>query len=92
MDESWRGHKVYLANRKVLYCDTHTPVVETRPCGYCLQENTPEGHDGCIGELMGVMNACCGHGEIKSAYVQYTDGYTVRGAMAYWLMYPESWL
>lgn len=40
-------------------------------CGHCGLKRTPEGHDGCIGTLEGVMNACCGHGEDKVAYVQF---------------------
>lgn len=44
------------------------------PCGHCGKENTPEGHDGCVGTLPGVMNACCGHGDTKDAYVQFPNG------------------
>ncbi len=40
-------------------------------CGYCDMKRTTEGHDGCIGTLEGVMNACCGHGEYKMAYIQF---------------------
>ncbi len=39
-------------------------------CLHCKKHRTPEGHDGCIGTLKNVKNACCGHGEIKMAYVQ----------------------
>jgi len=51
----------YLNGRNNL--DTH--------CDHCKLAVTPEGHDGCMGTLpYPVKNACCGHGEIKSAYVQ----------------------
>ncbi len=40
-------------------------------CGHCGLKRTPEGHDGCIGKLKGVMNACCGHGDSSIAYVQF---------------------
>jgi hypothetical protein len=43
--------------------------------------NTPEGHDGCIGRLPDVMNACCGHGE-SAAYIQYMDKSIIRGLSA----------
>ncbi|WP_340074508.1 hypothetical protein [Leptobacterium sp. I13] len=43
---------------------------------------TEEGHDGCIGTLSGVMNACCGHGDVKQAYIQFTDGKIVRAEEA----------
>ena len=46
-------------------------------CGHCNKKRTPEGHDGCLGILPGLMNACCGHGEIGTAYVQFIDGSTV---------------
>jgi len=42
-------------------------------CGHCGLKRTPEGHDGCIGTLPNVMNACCGHGETEMAYVQFWD-------------------
>ena len=40
-------------------------------CGHCGKKRTPEGHDGCIGILEGVMNACCGHGQDNMAYIQF---------------------
>ncbi len=46
------------------------------PCGHCGMEKTIEGHDGCIGTLENVMNACCGHGETNLAYIQFNhDNY-----------------
>lgn len=49
-------------------------------CGHCGRGNTSEDHDGCLGILTGgVMNACCGHGTTKEAYVQFWDGLTVDG-------------
>ena len=42
---------------------------------------TSEGHDDCLGTLIGLMNACCGHGhgDDDVAYVQFIDGTTVHG-------------
>ncbi len=40
-------------------------------CDRCGLDRTPEGNDGCVGTLEGVKNACCGHGEINMAYVQF---------------------
>lgn len=54
----------------------------TEPCGHCGKVNTPEGHDGCLGTLPGVMNACCGHGVVAEAYVQFVDGSVVSGDVA----------
>ncbi len=67
------------------FLDTNKTVAatwETRACGHCNMKNTPEGHDGCIGYLPGVMNACCGHGESKAAFIQFTDGSIVQGLQA----------
>lgn len=44
-------------------------------CNHCDKHCTKEGHDACLGTLPGnIMNACCGHGESKEAYIQYHDG------------------
>jgi len=51
-------------------------------CGHCGINRTPEGHDGCIGTLPNVMNACCGHGETKHAYVQFWNKERIAGAEA----------
>ena len=48
-------------------------------CDVCHIESTPEGHDGCIGTLPDVMNACCGHENPDHAYVQFWEGLTVDG-------------
>jgi hypothetical protein len=48
-------------------------------CGYCGIHRTLEGHDGCIGTLPNVMNACCGHGEKEAAYVQFWDKKRIAG-------------
>lgn len=39
-------------------------------CTHCKLPPDINGYDGCLGELNGVMNACCGHGNIELAYVQ----------------------
>ena len=52
---------------------------EKEPCKHCGKYKTYQGHDGCIGELDGLANACCGHGKISSAYVQFWDGTVISG-------------
>jgi hypothetical protein len=52
---------------------------EKVPCKYCGKYKTFEGHDGCISELIGIANACCGHGNINEAYVQFLDGTVIKG-------------
>lgn len=53
-------------------------------CAHCGKPPTPEGHDGCLGTLpeQVVMNACCGHGNDRQAYVQHWDGTASRGGDA----------
>lgn len=52
---------------------------EKLPCKYCGKYKTYEGHDGCLKELIGIANACCGHGNINKAYVQFLDGVSIDG-------------
>lgn len=82
-----RGHPIEwdAPRQQWIYCDTREPTAEAwkeRPCGHCGGCQTPEGHDGCLGTLPGVMNACCGHGDQAEAYVQHWDGACVRGRQA----------
>lgn len=75
-----RGHEIYWDGEQYRYVDSDSPTVgNRRACGYCGLPDTPEGHDPCIGELPGVMNACCGHGRTCEAYIQYRGGDCVRG-------------
>lgn len=83
----FRGHPIHWDEQLQgwRFTDTGLPTVDThhlRPCGHCGRHDTPEGHDGCLGTLPGVMNACCGHGVNREAYVQYPSGFTIRGYLA----------
>ena len=77
----WRGHPIWLVDGVWYYTASNNPVSEdpNRACGHCKLENTPEGHDGCLGELKGVQNACCGHGDNGNAYIHFNDGSLVQG-------------
>ncbi len=80
-----RGHEIVLVNEEWCFVDTLERSASTwlqRPCGLCGEENTPEGHDVCLGTLPGVMNACCGHGDLRDAYVQFHDGTSIQGQAA----------
>lgn len=73
------GHAIIWHIDKWIYRDNLEPTIDNnRPCGHCGKERTEEGHDGCIGTLKGIRNACCGHGHIDEAYVQFQDGYCYR--------------
>jgi len=49
-----------------------------RPCKRCgkLFEYGP---DPCLGNLPGVDNACCGHGDSSHAYIRFTNGIIIEG-------------
>lgn len=52
-------------------------------CSICKLLPSPEGHDGCLRTLPGpIMNACCGHGNIRLAYIQYWGGSRLAGKAA----------
>lgn len=77
-----RGHPIEHNGKEWVYADTKESTVEThaeRACGHCGQHATPEGHDACLGTLPWTMNACCGHGHNKDAYIQFSDGEGIRG-------------
>ena len=80
----WRGHSIVYTDNAWMYCDTKTNVSldPDRRCGYCGQVNTHDGHDGCLGTLRNVSNACCGHGNVRDCYVQFDDGNRLSGREA----------
>ncbi len=82
----FRGYEIHKGkDGEWLFSETNELVSTTwreRPCGHCNAANTPGGYDGCIGHLPGVMNACCGHGDWKAAYIQFASGFIIRGAVA----------
>ena len=70
-----RGHPIIFDGDEWIYCDTKEPTIgSSRPCGRCEQDRTSEGHDACLGTLPDVVNACCGHGDDKTAYVILLNG------------------
>ena len=84
-----RGHDIIRTKSgHYLFCDdgafycaadaTEVPPERERPCRHCglMPIN---GRDACLGELPGVINACCGHG-VDEAYVEFATGDTFIGA------------
>ena len=88
-NSKFRGNKITFENDEWIYSDTKLSVAKTHssvPCGKCGRKGTNEGHDACLGTLVGVMNACCGHGAIDEAYVQFLDGECIRGKDAVFIL------
>ncbi len=80
-----RGHLIeYVNDDHWIYSDTREKVDDSkdRECGHCPHKITASGHDGCLGTLSGVRNACCGHGNTEEAYIQYPDGRSLSGSEA----------
>lgn len=84
----FRGNKMKFVNDVWIYADDNKLVSEdlNRLCGHCNMERTKKGHDACLGNLKGVMNACCGHGVFEEAYLQFLDGVCVYGEEAITIM------
>lgn len=61
---------------KRVYLDNGKPYDQMRPCAFCGQPPTKDGHDACLGGLPGVKNACCGHGRHRG-YVNFVNGVIV---------------
>lgn len=85
MTAMFRGYNIIQTVNGYIFTDTGELVADTyksRACGHCGNFDTAEGHDGCLGTLHGVMNACCGHGVVDEAYVQFEDHTVISGKEA----------
>ena len=80
---SSRGHDtIYDENTcQWVYEDDLSPASHERPCPRCGKMPTEDGHDACIANLPGVINACCGH-SVDEPYVMFEDKTTLRGEKA----------
>lgn len=85
MADMLRGHKMYQDDEGVWrFCDTNELTETTwasRPCGYCGRYGSSNDGlpDPCLGQLAGVTNACCGHGNPSQAYICFMGGVVLRG-------------
>lgn len=50
-----------------------------RPCKKCGELFQLGEVDPCLGVLLGVDNACCGHGDREFSYIRFTSGICVEG-------------
>ena len=81
------GSPIIYVKATWLYADTMEPIASNqRPCVECGRHATSDGHDGCLGELIGVVNACCGHGLKSETYVQFLGAEVVRGEDAVFVL------
>ena len=84
MTDTFRGYSIYQDSEGWMYEDgTRVDLCcQSKGCGHCGLADTLEGHDGCLGALSGVLNACCGHGIVQDAYVQLESGESLYGEEA----------
>jgi hypothetical protein len=74
-----RGHGYYYDGEDIeFYIDNKEDTSTERPCVRCGKMPTKEGHDACLGNLPGVIAACCGHG-VDEGYIAFKNGITIRG-------------
>jgi hypothetical protein len=50
-----------------------------RRCTVCGADVGADRPDACLGTLPGVIEACCGHGEPRKAYITFDTGLIIRG-------------
>lgn len=82
-----RGNRIEYseAAQKWYYADTgeFIDLDHERPCTLCHKPPTHEGYDACLGELPGVLNACCGHG-VEDGYIHYEK-------LPFWMTNKNHW-
>jgi len=80
---SSRGHEIRFDEdlNEWVYADDLSSISEDRTCARCGMPPTKDGHDDCIANLPGVVEACCGHGT-SEPYVMFRGGETIRGEVA----------
>ena len=82
-----RGHRIDFDETDLIwrYADTGElfDLDHERPCTLCHKPPTPEGYDACLGELPGVLNACCGHG-VEDGYIHYEK-------RPFWMTTKNNW-
>jgi hypothetical protein len=50
-----------------------------RKCAVCKATVGPDRPDACMGTLPGVIDACCGHGVPRRAYIVFESELVIRG-------------
>ncbi len=84
-EDTMKGHSMILKpvgdTYELVYKDNGLSVIESDPraCTKCGRKSGYREPDLCLSKLPGVKNACCGHGDIKNAYIEFDNGIVVRG-------------
>lgn len=78
VEANYKG-RVITYNGKSWVYSNGDEISELDKCERCGKPSTSEGYDNCLGKLEVVKNACCGHGFIEHAYIQFEDDSIIRG-------------
>ena len=72
------GHPVWSKDGEDWFYEDGSTYVESnpKPCMKCKKLPTKDGHDPCIANMVGVTDACCGHGVTKG-YLKFREGNTI---------------
>jgi len=70
------GREIYQDKNGVwLYKEDNTPISIKKPCPKCNEFKLDNGNDPCLGDLPGVVGACCGHGrKEQQGYILFENG------------------
>lgn len=68
----FRGHLVFYIDNEWRYSDG-TIADGNAACVRCGKLPTKKGYDACLGYLLGVISACCGHG-VETPYLVFEEG------------------
>lgn len=63
--EWWPDGGLTRTGHVIHFPDPYPPARGCSLCGLLPDEN---GHDACLGDLLGIVSACCGHGDAERAY------------------------
>jgi hypothetical protein len=81
----FRGHPTIFVNDTWVYEDTKEKagfdgaVRPCKKCGAVFDGSNTGDADPCLGELLGVNNACCGHSIREKAYIRFNNGLVIKG-------------
>lgn len=79
----WRGWPITWDGNAWYFDDTGNPLPGyggvMRPCAHCGATMSDHESDACLGDLPGVDNACCGHGQREESYIRFVNGIIVHG-------------
>jgi len=64
-----RGWPIIYIDGRWVYDDTGESIDVKRPCLRCGQIPTTDGCDACLGMILGLTSACCGHGAEPPSFV-----------------------